>query len=253
MKCVEGLPDLRDRTNTLTLRVCGPSAIVRSPRFIARFCLQSGEIDWLVERSPAEISEATRSLPRRIEVSGSKLWISEADQIVAEIISTECGGLVVSVRHTATGSQLWEHFIPSPEAEDWAERAPAWPGAQTEEIEAFIAEAPRHLVVCLFRQSRRSKRSWPAGGIEVSTLPPYACQTDAIRFDLFSGKPLWNASFRDVPVRIIERRRFTGVWSNGHHLGAIDFETGANTILHQTSNRTTLSKPYPPRFSRFVV
>jgi len=230
---LNGLPGLGDSTCTLSLRTRGPSAFLRSPCFIARI---SGEVEWLIERSLGKLTESTWNLPRRIRVSGSDLWISEADPVVAEIISTECGGLTVSVRHAETGKQLWEHFIPIPEAAEWAEPSPAWPGAQTEEIEAFIADDPKRLIVCLFRQSRRSGMFCPHRGIKVFSLPPYACQTDAACFEPLTGKAIWRAAFQNVRVGIIERRCFTGIWSHGPWLGMVDFEAGTNTTLYESPN-----------------
>ncbi len=149
-------------------------------------------------------------------------------------MSTECGGLTVSVRNAETGKQLWEHFIPIPEAADWAEPSPAWPGAQTEEIDAFIADDPKRLIVCLFRESRRSMHFSPSH--QVSSLPPYGCQTDAVRFDPLTGEFMWHAAFQNVRVGIIERRSFTGIWSHSPRLGMLDFETGTNVTLHESPN-----------------
>src|SRR5262249_47964485 len=153
---VDGLPGLEDSGSSLSLRTRGLSAFIHSSRFIGRFSLKSGRVEWLIERSPVQHSESTRNLPRRIDVSGSDLWSSQANELVAEVLPTEDGGVLVSTRHAETGQQLWEHFISIPDAADWAEPAPAWPGAQTEEIDAFIADDPKYLIVCFSRQSRRS-------------------------------------------------------------------------------------------------
>lgn len=236
MNLIHGLPDFMDCDGTLSIRVCGTSAFIRCARFIARIGLPSGKIDWLVERSTAKVVESTFRLPRRIDLFGSnsELWVSEAAEAVAELISTECGGMRVSVRHAATGSQLWEHFVPIPHAADWAEATPAWPGAPTEEIVAFVAEDACRLIVCLARQTRRSMMYSPT--VEVTTIPPYACQLDATRFDTVTAKAIWHAQFQDVPVGIIERKSFTGIWAKSPRLGIIDFETGTNTILHEFPN-----------------
>src|SRR5947209_2130786 len=152
---IDDLPGLGSSGWPLSLRIRGPSALVSSPHFIARFHLQSGEIEWLIERPPTPLPESTWNLPRRIFVPGNGLWTSEVDAVVAEIMRTEEGGLTVTSRDAKTGKQIWEHFIPIPEAADWAEPLPAWPGAQTEEIDAFLADDPSRLIVCLFRQTRR--------------------------------------------------------------------------------------------------
>lgn len=171
MNLIDGLPDFMDCDGTLSIRVLGTSAFVHCARFIARIGLPSGRVDWLVERSPTTIVESVFRLPRRIDLfgSGSTLWVSEAAAAVAELISTECGGMTVSARNAATGAQLWEQFVPVPDAAVWAEATPAWPGAETEEIAAFIAQDPSRLIVCLARQTRRSMIYTPS--IEVSKRP----------------------------------------------------------------------------------
>lgn len=231
----DGLPDLGDSGFSLSPRIHGLSAFVRSPRWVGRLSLQSGVVEWLVERATARIPESTWNLPRWIQVSGSDFWISESGQTVAEIISTECGGLAVSVRDAASGNLLWERFVPIPEAADWAETSPAWPGAQTEEIYGFLADDTKRFVVCLFRQSRRTHHYDPKRGWAVPP-PPYACQTDAVRFDPLTGNAIWRESFQGVRVEILERRSFTGIWSNSPRLGMLDFESGTNRTIYESPN-----------------
>src|SRR5262249_32403566 len=100
---VEGLPGLADAF--VTLRTRRFSAFVRSPRFIARFSLRSGKIEWLVERSPISLAECSR-LPRYIRVFDADLWISEADDVIVEIMTTESGALAVTARAAETGKEL---------------------------------------------------------------------------------------------------------------------------------------------------
>jgi hypothetical protein len=230
---IDGLPAILDSDGTLSLCVSGPSAFVRCARFIARISLPSGNIDWLVERSPTRMTDSVYRLTRKIDLFGSgyELWVSEQNHIVAELIPTECGAMNIAALHAATGTRLWEQFVAIPDAADWAEATPAWPGAQTEEIDAFIAKDPNRLVVCMARQTRRSGIYTPT--YEVTTLPPYACQTDATRLDLSTGNPMWRADFQDVHVGIIERQSFTGIWSRSPRLGVINFESGTNTIVHE--------------------
>jgi hypothetical protein len=234
---VDGLAGLGELGPKPSLRIVGLNAFIRSPRFIGCFSLESGQVKWLAERSLAKWTESIWSLPRRILPSGSELWSSEGNEIVAEILPTEDGSILISTRDAQTGRLLWEHFIAVPEAAEWAEPSPAWPGAQTEEICAFIANDTKRLVVCLFRQSRRSGLSCPARGIEILTLPPYSCQTDAIRFDLLSGRPIWSGSFPDLRVGIIERDSFVGIWSNQAKLGTLDFESGTILDLYESPHQ----------------
>src|SRR5262249_19562203 len=137
---VNGLPSQRYAPELLTLVVRGPAAFVRSPNFVARFCLESGEVDWLVERSCPQFAEGTVRPPRWIWVLGLDLWVDRSVQHVCEILPTECGDLTVHVRHAKTGQIVWERYVPIPPAAHWAEQSPIRPGYQTEELYAFIAE-----------------------------------------------------------------------------------------------------------------
>jgi hypothetical protein len=237
---LDGLPDVDDPSD-LSLRTLGDSAIISTPCWITRIALRSTAIDWLVKRvPPPPPTYEVIHLPRWIqvqEVAGSSFWISKEDQVVVEIMTTEHGALMVSCREARTGKLLWQHVITIPKAADWAETAPAWPGGPTEEIHGFLADDPGRLIVCLFRETRRCGLSDPSRGIHVMDLPPYACQNDAIRFDPLTGKTVWQATFKDVPVHIIERKSFTGIWSNDSQVGVLDFENGTNTVLHKSENR----------------
>ncbi len=244
---IDDLPGLSDSDFAPSMRVRGATAFLRTPHFIARICLNSGKVVWFIERSFARLAKSAISLPRRIRLSGSDLWASETEQIVAEILCTENGELTVSARNAETGEQVWEHFIPIPEAADWAERTPAWPGAQTEEIDAFIADDPNRLIVCLFRQSRRSTYFSPSH--EVGTLPSYSCQTDAVGFIPSTGKVVWRSDFENVRVGILERESFTGFWSHSPRVGKIDFDTGTNGTLYESSN----SLGWPARVGSLVA
>jgi hypothetical protein len=228
---VEGLPGLRESVGGLSLLTHGLLSVIRSPRFIARLSLESHCAAWLVERPPVQISLATWNLPRRIQVSGLDLWTSEANDILAELSQTEDGAALVTARHADTGRQVWQYFIPIPEPADWAEPSPAWPGAQSEEIYAFFVSDPTRLIVCLSRESRTSRYFSPT--IRVDTVPPYGCQTDAVRLDPSSGVPVWHASFQGVYVGIIERRSFVGIWSRNQRVGMLDLEAGTNRVLHE--------------------
>lgn len=248
LRLVDGLPTLKEPWD-LKLRTRGLSAYVHSPEFLARFSLESAQVDWLVERSPAQWAESTWKLPRRIEFVDADLWISQIDDVVAETLPTEAGEVIVSAREARTGEVLWERFIPIPEAADWAEPSPAWPGAQTEEIHPFFGDDPRRLVFCLFRETRRHSLVYPLKGIEVRSLPPYGCQTDAVRFDPLSGADLWDGNFPGVHVGILGRDSFTGAWSHGSQLGVLDFETGINTTLFESSH----ALGWPARVDRLLA
>src|SRR5262249_15010326 len=148
-------------------------------------------------------------------------------RVVAELLPAESGGVAVSARDGLTGRELWRHRVPPPEAADWAETTPAWAGAQTEDIYAFLADDPDHLVACLMRESRRTET-------HLMPVPPYACQTDAIRFGPLSGEVVWRGTFAGVGVPLIKQESFTGLWSREGRVGRIDFASGANTVLHES-------------------
>ena len=113
--------------------VRGSSAFVHCPEFIARIDLTSGT-RWVIERPRVIISEFTSRQPRFIRKFNGTIWSDAASQLAAELVSTECGAMRLIARHAATGELSWERMVPIPEAAEWAEREPAWPGAQTEEI-----------------------------------------------------------------------------------------------------------------------
>jgi len=242
VRFIDDLPTLGETLGQVTVTTRGSSAFIRTPTCIARLSLESGEVDWLEERSMAEFAKATWTFPRFIRISGPALWNSHADDRVAELLPTEDGALLVSTRHASTGHQLWERHIAIPEPAQWSEPSPAWPGAQTEEIGAFIADDPSLLSVCLFRQSRRMVNPhFPS--------PPYGCQTDVIRFDPLSGDRVWASIFPDMPVHINRQKGFKGVWSSRENLGKLDLETGVNTTLHRSQH----SLGWPERDGSFVI
>lgn len=223
MYYVEGLPRLADHELALAVTVRGSAAYASCPQFIARISLLDGTLDWLIEQSPDTLVR-----PFSISVP-DQLWVSETDKVVAGLRTTGDGGLLVSARSTETGAKLWEHPVQRPDAPDWVEATPAWPGAPTEEIDAFFALDNARLCVCLSHHSRRSMIA--TSTFQVMTLPPFAGQLDMLRLDPLTGKKLWSSTFPGVSPGILERRAFTGVWSSSPHLGLIDFETGTNSTL----------------------
>lgn len=228
-KFVDGLPDLANNIDRLTVHTKGTSAFIRSPLFIARISLNSCLLQWIIDRQPRQIPDLTRDLPRWIRIASSNFWVSTIDKVIAEILPAQDGGVLVSARDSETGTELWEHLIPVPEAAIWAESFPAWPGARTEEIIAFFASDEENLVVCLARHSRRTKIY--SSTATVDTMPPYACQLDATRFDANSGMPIWQDCFPDLEVGLTKQGSFTGIWTNGHRVGVLDLFTGINRVL----------------------
>src|SRR5262249_16748571 len=146
----------------LKLYARGSHAIINSFDFVARIAFEPAKIDWLVERSPPRLTESERDLPRPMRQEGLAVWIGTTDRVVAEVELIPGARLAVTARNLDTGKQIWQYEVPTPEAADWAEKTPAWPGAQTEEIYGFFANDPDRLIFCLFRQTRRSMLSSPS-------------------------------------------------------------------------------------------
>lgn len=162
LKSINGLPGLGDVNSTLSLRVQGVSAYVRTPRFLARIALETGSVDWLVERPLAKWDDTTLRRMRTVHVSGRDLWSSADNRFVAEVLPATDGALLVSCQQAETGQRLWEERIAMPGAEEWSE---PWPEAgplanpvllgMVEPVSAFVADNPETLVVCLLHESRR--------------------------------------------------------------------------------------------------
>jgi hypothetical protein len=129
-----------------------------------------------------------------------KLWTDCTSQVVAEICERPDGDLQLVARNAQTGVLCWEHLLPIPEPANWAEPTPAWPGAPTEEIDAFLADDPQNLVVCLNRESRQTRISDPVNQRQVMALPKFACELDGTRFDPQTGRSVWRSSFRGVTL-----------------------------------------------------
>jgi hypothetical protein len=82
---IDSLPGLCNSVGRLSLQACGLSAFIRSPYFIARLSLDTSKIAWLFERSPVPMSREKWNLPRRILISGTDVWKSDEDEVVAEL------------------------------------------------------------------------------------------------------------------------------------------------------------------------
>ncbi|MBY0232467.1 MAG: hypothetical protein K2W96_24580, partial [Gemmataceae bacterium] len=214
------------------LRVHGSSAFLRAGDRLARIDLDPARVAWTAERSPLRFMPG-HPPPRCIQAFGGELWTD--GNVVAELLAAPEGGMTVSARDAATGRRLWDRLIPAPDPAGWAEPEPAWPGAPTEEIDAFLADVPEALVACLSRTTRRSGMA--GNGIEVLTLPPFACQLDAMRLDPLTGRDLWRATYPAVHVGIGERPRFRGLWATGNRIGRIDLGSGTNAFHHEAPYR----------------
>jgi hypothetical protein len=231
IRTLDGLPALEPASRQIELSPTGDGAFVRAPRFVARVRSAACPIAWLEERPAITHAPSYWSLSRRIEISGRATWLARDSLVFADMMTSPCGGLIITVLDGATGRQIWQTVVELPEPAQFAEPAPAWPGAPTEEIAAFFADDPDHLILCLSRQSRRSRRVSAGASLAAQTLPAFGCQLDAIRFDLSRGESLWRFQNPDIHVGAIERRAFRGLWATGTRMGSLDFETGQCTEL----------------------
>ncbi|MBS0203343.1 MAG: hypothetical protein JSS49_10620 [Planctomycetes bacterium] len=186
-----------------------------------RIDLEAGHVDWLVGRSLCENDDTGAELSPRIQYWGQELWVSQDGNVVAELEPGEEGGLIVAARNGLDGQGLWKHSIPV-----------------TARVTVFFAADATRLVVCLFRESGRF-----ASEENGYKPPPYACHTDAMRLDPLTGQILWNGSFPSLRIGLLQQDSFAGIWSKGTVLGRLDFETGSNIILYQSSS--VLGDPIP--------
>lgn len=234
MIIIDSLPGLGDENTWITQCVIGTSAILASPTFLARICLETGVVRWLIERDVPVV--AMSAGPVRVVVSefcNKVLWVDAAESVVVDLRPSQDGGCTLTAHCFLSGRPLWVRNFSVPESAEWAESTPAWPGAPTEEIDAFLADSQNCLVLCMSRQTRRSRLSSPSRNIHCTYLPPYRCQLDAARIDPQTGTTIWANEYRDVHVGIIERRCFRGIWACASRAGRLDFETGANQILYE--------------------
>ena len=206
---IDGLPGFEDADCRVRVQVNGAALFVKSPLCLARIELSTGNVDWLVDRSLSD--EPKRRVRERVLVWGKDLWISDDGTLVAELLPSQDGGLLVSVRDAQTSKSVWEKSIPVDVACD-----------------AFFAADDKRLVVCLFRESRRVA---VADGKD--KLPPCKCHADVTRFEPQTGQLMWSGSFPGLHVSMIERETFRGLWTNQNKLGRLDLETGSNAIIHE--------------------
>jgi hypothetical protein len=219
------IPGFDDSESHLEVQTHDCVAFLRSSGCLTRIDLAAGHVDWLVERSLDENDDTGVPLSQGILFSGKELWVSPDGKVVAELVPGEDGGLVVAARNALDGRPTWKHSIPVI-------------AHATVFFTPFFAADTTRLVVCLFRESRRVAAR--EGG---SKPVPYECQTDAIRLDPLTGQVCWSGSFPGLPIGIMQRESFTGIWSCGTELGRLDFENGSNMVLHQSSS--VLGDPVP--------
>lgn len=241
---IEELPQLEQSLVDLQVVAGATQCVVRDQSFIAQFSLDDGKVAWVVERHAPLVRPGLdyRQMTRDFRLADRNLWLSESQRIVVELHINDDGELMVDGRCWTTGTPKWNYRIGVPEQAAWAEKAPAWPDAATEELHAFIADSPTDLVVCLFRQTRREGRSTPE--FTALDIPEHKCQLDVFKLDPKSGLLLADASHLEVKLSILERRCFQGCWSNGDTIGMLDLESGASKSLMFPGKSFGTPKPY---------
>lgn len=192
--------------------------------------LQGRSVAWW-SQSPEE--PADRNAPRQISTFKGVVWFHEQSNRIVELLKDGVGCLAVC-RDGSTGHVLWRVQVPLPEPAEWAEALPAWPGAPTEELQAFLAQETDYLVVCIARTSRR----WRT---QEHDFPPYRSQLDLLRLDPVSGELMYQRSHADIVIDILERQHFVGTFRARRGAGIVDWSSGDARMLV-----TTPVCPYPP-------
>jgi hypothetical protein len=156
-------------------------------------------------------------VPRRPHAHGRRLW-TKGDALVS-VVETEHGVAAVC-RDVNTGDERWRREIRTPPPLAWTEAEPAWPGAPTEEIDAFVL-AEDSLVLALARTTRRSMQ-WPD-----KPAPPFHAQLDVFGLEPTDGAIRSIAHIPDAWVPILEKRRLARWLVAGRRLLELDCTTGS--------------------------
>lgn len=200
------LPGMGHANCRVDLVANGAKGFVRTSDCVARLDLESGRVEWLIERSAPIIWRCDS-------------WISPDGAWIAEIVSGERRKVTVCLRSGETGCLIWERSFPC-----------------ADPMNAFFSADSQMLVVCRSRQTGVASLLEYAQGDTVSVVSPHHSGTAATRLDLVSGAEFWSDLYQNLLVRDLERPRFTGLWARSPQLGFLNLETGMNQILHQSPN-----------------
>jgi hypothetical protein len=189
--------------------------------------------EWEMPRS--KLAPARYQVPRRMRSCGRRLWAGHG--IVCQLLDGE-EGVTLLAHQASTGRELWRLELPTPPPLPWTEAKPAWDGASTEELDAFLV-ASDVLAVAVARTTRRTTR-WPD-----NPAPEFHAQLEVTLVEPSNGSIAWTASFPDIRVPILEKSRFAGPHVAGRQLDTIDWTTGAARHLADLSG-----EPSWPRLLR---
>lgn len=163
-------------------------------------------------------------VPRRLRAWGRRLWSTR--DLIVELVDTDDGVEVIG-RDQSSGELRWRREFPTPPPAPWAESEPAFDGAETEELGAFLAVSDA-LVVGVARTTRCSMTTG-------HPLPPFHAQLDLSRVADSDGGVLWTTSFVEAHVPISEKSRFTSWLSVGRDVVEVDWATGARRRVAEIS------------------
>ncbi|HET6437803.1 MAG TPA: PQQ-binding-like beta-propeller repeat protein [Anaeromyxobacter sp.] len=192
---------------------------VSDERRLTAVLLDGARRDWEVPRTKPP--PACYQVPRRIHSTGLQLW---ADRHVVCQLLDGADGVTVIAHRPSDGRELWRLEVPTPPALPWTEPRPAWDGARTEELDAFLV-ASEVLGVAIARTTRRTMR-WPD-----IPAPRFHAQLEVMRIEPASGSVAWRSSFPGLSIPVPERSRFLGAYLADGQLGSIDWATGSVRYL----------------------
>lgn len=175
---------------------------------------REGRILW--ERPQRRPEPEFYRVPRRIRACGRRVWGNES--VVAHLHDAT-NGVRVEAYEVGTGRSIWATEFKTPPPAEWAEREPAWPGAATEELEAFLATTTE-LVLVVHRRSRRTMR-WPD-----VPAPARNAQLDLTGLCWATGAVVWSRSVEGVEVPILEKQDLDLVLRCPDGIVSVDPATG---------------------------
>lgn len=211
--------------------LAGELLFVADDRRLLAARIDGAHREWELARSKPP--PARYQAPRAVRSRGPGLWAGQG-RVVQLLDADE--GVVLCAHQGATGQELWRLELPTPEPLSWTEARPAWDGADTEELGAFLV-ASDVLAVALARTTRRTTL-WPD-----HPAPEFHAQLEVTRVGPSDGRVAWRSSFPEVHVPAVEQTRFAGWHLAGRRLRAIDWVTGAARDLADLPGEPSWPRP----------
>src|SRR5688572_15243967 len=186
------------------------------------FGMAEGRPIW--ESSHAVPEPVFYRVPRRIRASGKTLRPGQDG--LMHLVDGDAD-VIVRCHDEATGRVRWERRTPTPPPLPWTEPEPAWEGARTEEIDAFLTLHLPGLAVA--RTSRRSMRSLPGQG--TFPAPLYKAQLEILSLEGATGRDRWRSTLPNIGVPILEKDRLTFLLRRGTEVVDVAAETGIARLV----------------------